>query len=85
MTTSTSSAGLWLRLDYRRSATRLVGAGNGLRENGLLAALVADAFGLPMLVARYREEAALGAALVAAVGVGLYEDLHAACRAVVDA
>ena len=68
-----------------RSATRLVGAGNGLRENGLLAALVADAFGLPMLVARYREEAALGAALVAAVGVGLYEDLHAACRAVVDA
>jgi sugar (pentulose or hexulose) kinase len=65
-----------------RTATRVVGAGNGLRENRLLASLVADAFALPMVVARYREEAGLGAALVAAAGVGICDDLQAASQAV---
>ena len=65
-----------------RNATRVVGAGNGLRENRLLASLVADAFDLPMVVARYREEAGLGAALVAAAGVGICEDLQTASQAV---
>ena len=65
-----------------RSATRVVGAGNGLRENRLLALLVAQAFELPMVVASYREEAGLGAALVAAAGVGICEDLHHASQAV---
>ncbi len=65
-----------------RNATRVVGAGNGLRENRLLASLVADAFDLPMVVARYREEAGLGAALVAATGVGICEDLQTASQAV---
>jgi sugar (pentulose or hexulose) kinase len=59
---------------------RLVGAGNGLRENPLLANLVAEAFGMPIRFARHREEAAYGAALVAAVGAGVFPDLAGAAR-----
>src|SRR6185437_12249862 len=50
---------------------QLVGAGNGLRQNSLLAEIVADTFGLPVMLPRHQEEAAFGAALVAAVGIGL--------------
>jgi sugar (pentulose or hexulose) kinase len=58
----------------------LVGAGNGLRENPLLARMVSDAFGLPMLTPRHREEAAYGAALTASVSVGVFSDLRSAGR-----
>jgi sugar (pentulose or hexulose) kinase len=57
---------------------QLVGAGNGLRENVVLARCVADEFGLPLRLPRHREEAAYGAALMAAVGAGLFPDLPAA-------
>jgi sugar (pentulose or hexulose) kinase len=46
--------------------TRLVGAGNGLRENAVLAQCVAEEFGLPLRLPPHREEAAYGAALLAA-------------------
>ncbi|MCY2962832.1 MAG: FGGY-family carbohydrate kinase [Planctomycetota bacterium] len=59
-------------------ATRLVAAGNGLRENLLLAELVAESFGLPMVNTVYCEEAAVGAALAAAVGEGVFSDLDTA-------
>jgi sugar (pentulose or hexulose) kinase len=62
------------RTGYERmgkGATRLVGAGNGLRENPLLARIVSDAFRLPLSFPRHRDEAACGAALVAAAGLGL--------------
>jgi sugar (pentulose or hexulose) kinase len=65
-----------------RPRTRLVGAGNGLRENAVLAGIVAETFGLPLAVPRHREEAAYGAALVAAVGAELFPDVAAAGRAV---
>jgi sugar (pentulose or hexulose) kinase len=58
--------------------TRLIGAGNGLRENPVLARCVSDEFGLPLRVPRHREEAAFGAALLAAVGAGVFPDLEAA-------
>jgi sugar (pentulose or hexulose) kinase len=61
----------------------LFGAGNGLRENRLLARLVAEEFGLAMRLPRHREEAAVGAALVAAVGAGAYPDLASAAKALV--
>lgn len=61
---------------------RLVGSGNGLRENPVLAELVAGEFGLPLLLPRHREEAAFGAALIAACGAGLFPDLDAAGRIV---
>jgi sugar (pentulose or hexulose) kinase len=63
-----------------RPARRLVGAGNGLRENPVLAGIVAGELGLPLAVPRHREEAAFGAALVAAVGAGACPDLAAAGR-----
>jgi sugar (pentulose or hexulose) kinase len=59
---------------------RLVGAGNGLRENPVLAQVVAEEFGLPLVFPVHRDEAALGAALLAAVGAGVFPDLDAARR-----
>jgi sedoheptulokinase len=47
-----------------------VGSGNGIRRNPALRAEIARRFGLPVLVPRRSEEAALGAALSAAVGLG---------------
>jgi sugar (pentulose or hexulose) kinase len=61
-----------------RSCSRLVGAGNGMRENPLLAGLVAGEFGIPVGFPLHREEAAYGAALLAAVGAGIFPDLPSA-------
>jgi sugar (pentulose or hexulose) kinase len=61
---------------------RLIGAGNGLRENPVLAGIVSEEFGLPLAVPRHREEAAFGAALIAAVGDGIFPDLDVAGRLV---
>jgi sugar (pentulose or hexulose) kinase len=63
-----------------RPTTRLVGAGNGLRENAILAQIVADAFAMPMSFPSQREEAAHGAALIAAVGAGVFPDVARAGR-----
>src|SRR5262249_45278688 len=63
-------------LEYSDQPRRhLVGAGNGLRENTVLAGIVAETFGMPLSFPRHREEAAYGAALLAAVGAGLFPDL----------
>jgi sugar (pentulose or hexulose) kinase len=64
------------------SYDRLVGAGNGLRENAVLARCVAEQFGMPLTLPRHREEAAFGAALVAGVGAGVLPDIAAAGRLV---
>ena len=45
----------------------LVGAGNALRKNPLLQQLCEKRFGMPLCLPTYREEAAVGAALYAAV------------------
>ncbi len=50
--------------------TRLIGSGNGLRQNSLLTALIAERFALPLLRPAHREEAAFGAALLAATATG---------------
>jgi sugar (pentulose or hexulose) kinase len=57
---------------------RLIGAGNGLRENPVLAQIVAETFALPLAFPRHREEAAFGAALLAAVAAGIFNDLASA-------
>jgi sugar (pentulose or hexulose) kinase len=59
---------------------RLVGAGNGLRENPVLARVVAGELALPLSLPVHREEAAYGAALMAGVGTGVLPDLAAAGR-----
>jgi sugar (pentulose or hexulose) kinase len=63
-----------------RPRKQLVAAGNGMRENPLLRQIVGEAFGLPVLVPRHREEAAYGAALTAAVGAGIFPDFRSAAR-----
>jgi sugar (pentulose or hexulose) kinase len=65
-----------------RPATFLVGAGNGLRENRVLAGIVAGEWQMPLHFPVHREEAAYGAGLLASVGVGVYPDLASACRLV---
>ncbi|HUY89600.1 MAG TPA: FGGY family carbohydrate kinase [Pirellulales bacterium] len=57
---------------------KLIGAGNGLRENAVLAAAIASEFRMPLALCERREEAAFGAALSAAVGTGAIECRQAA-------
>jgi sugar (pentulose or hexulose) kinase len=57
---------------------QLIGAGTGLRENAVLTRCVAEELGLPLRLPRHREEAAFGAALLAAAGTGLVADVSAA-------
>ena len=61
----------------------LIGSGNGIRENPLLAELIAHEFGLRLRVPAHREEAAFGAALVAGVGsevIGSWSEVGRAIR-----
>lgn len=58
----------------------LVGSGNGIRKNRLLREILAQRFDLPLNVARHTEEAAVGAALTAAVAAGEFADIGAASR-----
>lgn len=66
--------GFYEQYDAMRSAlghrTHLVGAGNGLTRNPVLAEIVSRRFELPVHVCATTEAAALGAALLAADGVG---------------
>jgi sugar (pentulose or hexulose) kinase len=64
------------------SSPTLVGAGNGLRENSVLADAVARRFGAAAVVTRHREEAAFGAALVGGVAEGVFSSLDEAGRLV---
>ena len=50
--------------------SRLIGSGNALRANPALRSKVEARFGLPLILSAASEEAAVGAALCAAVGAG---------------
>ncbi len=63
--------------------TALIAAGNGLRENPLLADIVSTSFDLPITFTRHREEAAFGAALVASVGAKVFANLDEAAKRLV--
>lgn len=56
----------------------LVGAGNGVRRNRLLAEILAGRFAMPLHIPALAEEAAVGAAIVAAVGQGEFASLDEA-------
>ena len=60
----------------------LISLGGAARSNQWLQ-LKADVTGLPVRRSQCEEAASLGAAILAAVAVGLYKDIDAACRAMV--
>ena len=55
--------------------SKLVGAGNGIRKNDLLKSVLEESFGMQMSIPVHKEEAAFGAALLAAVGSGEFGSL----------
>ena len=61
--------------------SRIVGSGNGLRLNAALKRCLEESFGGPISIGQVWEEAAVGAALTAAVAVGVYPDISTASRA----
>jgi len=62
----------------------LVGSGNGVRQNRLLARILAGRFGKPLLIPIHAEEAAVGAAVAASVGLGIFGDLETAAATLLD-
>jgi len=60
--------------------THLVGSGNGIRRNRLLAEILATPFEMPLYIPVLEEEAATGAALLAAFGAGEFARLEDAAR-----
>ena len=64
--------------------TKLIAAGNGLRENPLLAEIVSKAFGLPIQFTKHREEAAFGAVLAASVGAKIFANLEDAAKTLIQ-
>lgn len=77
--------GFFVRMpeDVRARCRTLTGSGNGLRLNGHLRKAFERTFGLPLRMPACREEAAIGAALHAAVGTGAIESHLAAGRRLV--
>lgn len=59
---------------------QLIGSGNGLRRNPLLAQILAERFGMPLSIPVLEEEAAVGAALLAGVGAGEFTDIAEASQ-----
>jgi len=66
-----------LRSKFGAAEARIAG---GVSRNPAIAQLFADALGLPMLTTESDEAGALGAALCAGAGVGLYDDPVSAAR-----
>ena len=64
--------------------TTLVGSGNGLRLNPVLRGEMARQFGLPLVIGTLIEEAAVGAALCAAVSVGEHATVREASEALLS-
>jgi sedoheptulokinase len=63
-----------------RARQRLIGSGNGIRKNALLRDILAATLDLPLQTPTHTEEAAVGAALTAAVAVGEFDRIEAAGR-----
>lgn len=51
---------------------QMVGSGNGIRKNRALQRFIAQTFGLKVTVPTFAEEASVGAALHAGIGLGVY-------------
>jgi len=55
--------------------TQLIGSGNGIRRNPLLAQILAERFEMPLHIPALEEEAAVGAAGVARASILRYETM----------
>ncbi|MDO7905571.1 FGGY family carbohydrate kinase [Paenibacillus sp. JX-17] len=66
--------------EVMQGRTRLIGSGNGLRLNQALRLAAEQQFGLPLQLPKWQEEGAVGAALTAAVGLGIVEHFVQAGR-----
>jgi sedoheptulokinase len=67
-------------LRIRKKKRAMAGSGNGIRENKLLRRIFERRFGFTLRVPRFKEEAAVGAALCAATGAGVYADIFLAAE-----
>ena len=74
--------GLDLMRSMGLSIERVVASGGGT-QHPLWLQLQADIFGAEVVKSETQEAAALGAALLAGIGVGVYSDFGAACEATV--
>jgi sedoheptulokinase len=63
---------------------RLIGSGNGIRQNSLLRQILSAEFSTPLKVAYHTEEAAVGAALGAAVAVGEFDNIQTASHSFIQ-
>ena len=53
----------------------IVGAGNGIRENQVLQSCIESQFNMQIRIPKQSEEATFGAAITAAIGCGILNDL----------
>jgi xylulokinase len=74
-------AGIFAELGAPLSHTRACGGG---ATSAVWRQMLADVMGLPILTPKSKEGPALGAALLAGVGAGLYKSVPEACDAVID-
>jgi len=54
-----------------KNFTRIIASGNAVRKNHMVSEVIESIFGLPCYISSNQEEAALGAAYAAAIGLGL--------------
>jgi len=64
------------------NCVRIVGSGNGMRQNPLLVESIERRFGLPVVLAEHDQEAAFGTALLAGSQCGVWPDLATAGQAI---
>ena len=62
------------------NAKKIVCSGNGIRKNTALQRIVSEMFGCSIKIPVYAEEASYGAALVASVACGRFENIDEACK-----
>jgi len=69
-----------VQIQLGRKLKQIAATGNAMRLNPLLCEMVSQATGLPLVIPQHREEAAFGAALLAARSVGRFQDFDEAGR-----
>lgn len=74
---------LTLALSLGASVDSMVIAGGGA-ESHVWRQILTDVLGVPLKKSRQQEQACLGAALLAGVGIGVYADVASACQSIVS-